>query len=341
VNVNHRVNARRRFGTRSRAALLAVAASSLMAPMVAAQDRPEELHGEVVALRGDRIILRLSQQEWVALPGTTVELGAEMSGMWVPLKGRFAIVQVDADLVEAMPVGSEEHGTPAAGMKFIAKPAGYWLVRPRAAIVSGRQQTAEVLSAAQAGDPLFQHLLAQGLELDGDHDNALVWWERAMKGSNDRQIVFWSARGRAKILLVRDDARSAVTILREAIERTTLRENERGFSSYIDWSSSPLGSHIALLMELGEIHRSSLGNTDEAKRWYGAATQLMSAAVSSEVPSPGQPEYQTYQNLVMELAMIYEHRLDGRQAAIPWLQQLARAGHTAAQSQLTSWGQRW
>jgi hypothetical protein len=341
VQVTHRKTDRRQRATRGVSACLVLVVSSLMAAAVAAQDRPEELHGEVVGPRGDRIVLKLSQQEWVPHPGTIVELGAEMSGMWVPLKGRFAIVQVDADAVEAMPVGTEPHGTPAAGMKFVAKPAGYWLVRSRADIVARRQRTAEALPAAQAGDPLAQHVLAMGLELDGDHDNALVWWERAMAASNNPTVVAYSARGRAKILIIRQDATSAVPILEQAIARTTPSAHERGFRSYASDFSSPLALHIMLLMEIGGIHRSHLGNPDEATRWYGAAAELMSAAASSDTPAPGELHYREFQSLVMDLAMLYEHRLDNRQAAIRWLQPLARTGHAGAQSQLTTWGQSW
>lgn len=320
---------------------LVFVAASVMAAAAAAQDRPEELRGEVVGLRGDRIVLTLSQQEWVPHPGTIVELGAEMSGMWVPLKGRFVIVQVDADAVEATPVGPDPHGTPAAGMKFVARPAGYWLVRRRADTTSNQQSTAAVLSSAQAGDAHAQHVLAMGFELVGDHDNALVWWERAMAASNNRAIVAASARGRATILLIRQDAPAAAAILDAAIAKTTPAANERRLEDYADGIVSPLRPHIELLMELGGIHWSRPDHRDEAMRAYRAAAELVSAAVSREAPAPGAPLYHEYQSLVMNLAMLCEHRLGDRQAAIRWLQPLARTGHAAAQSQLTSWGQRW
>ncbi len=78
------------------------------APAFASQWGSEELRDKVTSVVGDRIHIELNQKEWLPRkPGTAVSLGAEMAGMFVPLKGNFAIIQVNADSVIAMAVGKE------------------------------------------------------------------------------------------------------------------------------------------------------------------------------------------------------------------------------------------
>ena len=93
---------------------LGIATVLLMATATFARERgPEELCDKVTAVAGDRIHISLSQREWLPRAGITVDLGEQMDGMFVLLKGRFVIIQENADSCIAKAVGNEEHGKPA------------------------------------------------------------------------------------------------------------------------------------------------------------------------------------------------------------------------------------
>jgi len=309
------------------------------------QQGPEELRGEVASVSGDRIQIRLSQQEWLPRAGTAVDIGAEMSGIWVPLKGDFVIVQIDADAVAAMAVGDGAHGTPAAGMLAVLKTPYPNHPQSRADYVASREREALVRPMAEGGDPLAQHTVAMGCEGRGDHDGALAWWERASKGSNDRAIVSRSALGRSKILAIRGDRQGALAILEDAASRTAPRADEKVFGAYSTFTGADAANavepHVGVLKELGDFHRGQAGNTEESRRWFRAAADVMAAAATSGAPGPGQPTYRAYLMLVNDLAYLHLVPLEDEAAAVPWLQIAARAGDTGAQATLTRLGRRW
>jgi len=308
------------------------------------QQGPEELRGEVASVSGDRIQIRLSQQEWLPRAGTAVDIGAEMSGIWVPLKGDFVIVQIDADAVAAMAVGDGAHGTPAAGMLAVIKTPYPNHPQSRADYIASREGEARVRPMAEGGDPLAQHLLAMGCESRGDHDGALAWWERSSKGSNDRVIVSRSALGRSKILAIRGDGQGALAILEDAASRTAPRADERVFAAYSTSTGADARNavepHVDVLKELGHVHRQA-GDLEASRRWFRAAADVMAAAATSGTPGPDQPTYKAYLMLVNDLAHLYRVALEDEESAVPWLQIAARAGDSGAQATLTRLGRRW
>jgi hypothetical protein len=312
---------------------------------LAGQRGPDELRGKVTGVTGDRVQVALDLQEWLPRPGSAVSLGAEMAGMFVPLKGTFVIVQINADSVAFMAVGREEHGTPAPGMLAIIKTTYPHHPQSRADYVASRNQEAAVLPMAEGGDPLAQRVVAMACEARGDHDNAVIWWERSSKGSNDRAMVSRSAQGRARILAIRGAYQPALAILKEAASRTAPREGERVFGAYSTrtgaGAANAIDAHVSLLQDLGDFYRRSVGDAEESKRWFGAAADVMAAVATSGVPGPGQPTYPAYVLLVMDLARIHLHALEDKEAAVPWLQIAARAGDTGAQATLTQLGRRW
>ncbi len=328
------------------AALLALAlALTPAAPSVAGQQGPDELRGKVAGVTGDRVKVVLDQHEWLPRPGSAVSLGAEMAGLFVPLKGTFVIVQIDPDSVAFMAVGLEEHGTPAPGMLAVIKATYPHRPQRRADYVASRDQESAVMPMAAGGDPLAQHVVAMGCEARGDHDNALVWWERSSKGSNDRVIVVRSAQGRARILAIRGAHQPALAILQEAVARTAPRDGERVFSAYSTFTgASPtnaIQAHVSLLQDLGDFYRRTIGDAAESKRWFRAAADVMTAVATTGAPGPGQPTHRAYLTLVTDLADLHRLALEDEEAAIPWLQIAARAGHAGAQAQLTRMGRRW
>jgi hypothetical protein len=322
-------------------ALIATTAAIALTP----QRGPEELRGKIASVTGDRIQIALNQQEWLPRVGSAVSLGAEIAGMFVPLKGAFVIVQVNADSAVAMAVGSEEHGTPAAGMLAVVKTPYPNHPQNRVDYVTGRDREAGILPMAEGGNPLAQHTVAMSCEARGDHDNALAWWERSAKGSNDRIIVSQSARGRARILVIRHNYQRALAILSEAVSRTTPRDDEKLFGAYSTHTgasaANAVEAHVSLLQDLGDFHRRWLSDTEESKRWYRAAAKVMTSAATNGAPGPGQPTHQAYLMLVMDLANLHLRALEDEEAAAPWLQIAARAGHTGAQATLTHLGRRW
>ena len=147
------------------------------APAFTSQWGPEEMRGKVTSVAANRIQIEMGQKEWLPRAGTVLKLGAEMAGMFVPLKGSFVIIQVNADNVIGQAVGAETHGTPAAGMLAIIQTPYPNHPQRRAdymaATDSTRQPLSTVLPMAQGGDPNAQHLLAMSYEQIGDHDYAL------------------------------------------------------------------------------------------------------------------------------------------------------------------------
>jgi len=106
---------------------------------------PEELRGKVAGVAGDRVQIAFDQPQWLPRAGSVVTFGAEMAGMFVPLKGDFVIVQVGADTVFAMAAGKTEHGTPAAGMLAVVKTAYPHHPLSHADYVSSREKEAAVM----------------------------------------------------------------------------------------------------------------------------------------------------------------------------------------------------
>jgi hypothetical protein len=322
-----------------------VLVSTTAALALAGQRGPEELRGKVTGVTGDRVQVALDQQEWLPRPGSAVSLGAEMAGMFVPLKGTFVIVQIDADSVAFMAVGPEEHGTPAPGMLAVITSTYPHHPQRRADYVASRDQEAAVMPTAEGGDPLAQHVVAMGCDARGDHDNALRWWERSSKGSNDRVVVSRSAQGRARILVIRGADQPALAILKEAASRTAPRDGEKVFGAYSTrtgaTAANAIEAHVSVLKDLGDIYRRSVGDAEESRHWFRAAADVMTAVATNGVPDPGQPTYQAYVMLVMDLAWIHLHALENKDAAVPWLQIAARAGNAGAQAELTSLGRRW
>lgn len=311
----------------------------------AAQQGPEELRGKVTAVTGDRIHISLSQREWLPRADIPIELGAEMAGMFVPLKGKFVIIQVNADSCVAKAIGKEGHGKPAAGMVAVVKTQYPNQPQSRSAYMGGepsqRQNEKAVLQMAEGGNKTVQNMIAGSCRFRGDHDNALKWWERASNGARERSIISTSATGRAKILYSRSEFRKALAILQDAASRTRPRPDEMVFAAYND-AASGIEWHVRVLEELGCIYRSYIENTDESKRWFRAATEVMAACATNGVPEPGQDmQYRRYQGLLSDLVSLYMSAIEDKEAAVPWLQLSARTGDRYAQKTLTDMGKTW
>jgi TPR repeat protein len=319
----------------------AMALVIVTAPAAAAASGPEELRGKVVSVAGDRIRIALDQTDWLPRArGTKVSLGAEMAGMFVPLKGSFAVVQVNADSVIAMEVGGGERGTPAAGMLAVIRTLYPNQPQLRADYLAVSDAEAAVLAMAEGGDPLAQHTLAGACELKGDHDNALLWWQRAVQGNAPATVIARSAMGIADILENRRDFRAAAGALEDAVARTAPRESERTFEAYCAPVSS-VRVHLDLLDRLGGIHRSALNDLEQSKRWHRAAADLMSAVARSGAPGPDHPNHWKFRALLNDLVLLHTHALQDPDAALPWLQMAARHGDFDARKTLTERGLRW
>ena len=324
---------------------LGIAVALLLTTVTFARERgPEELRGKVTAVKGDRIHISLSQREWLPRAGTSVELGAEMAGMFVPLKGSFVIIQVNADSCIAKAVGNEEHGKPATGMAAVMKTPYPNHPQSRTDYLGGgrntRQTEKAALKMAEGGNKPAQLIVAMGDNWRGDHDNALVWWERSSNGSNERAIISMSATGRAKILAIRGEFQKALAILQDAASRTAPRAGEMNFGAYT-LAGAGVKFHVDVLENLGSFYRTHLDNIDEANRWYRAATKVMAACATNGAPEPGQPTYLSYQGLLSELAILYMWDLKDEEAAVPWLQSSARAGDKNAQRTLSNMNRSW
>ena len=309
------------------------------------QEPPEELRGEVTVVSGDRIHINLSQQEWLPPAGVPVVIGEEMAGMWVPLDGPFVIIQVNADSVVAQAVGAVQPGDPARGMQ--ARIETVYPNRPQStsSYRESEGQMAAILSMAEGGDPIGQYTAGMSYEGRGDHDNALVWWERAQAATNDRFVLAQSAVGRAEILALRGQHQEALTILQGAASRTEPSSNELTCRSY----SGELGGEIAMALEwhvlvlenIGHIYRAELEDIAEANRWFRAAAEVKGTSLRNGVPAPSDPTHEYYLMTLNSLASFYQYALEDQEAAIPWLQTAARAGDTRAQEQLTRMGISW
>ncbi len=305
---------------------------------------PEELRGKVTAVAGERIHIALSQKEWLPHAGDSVQLGAEMADMFVPLKGKFVVIQVNADSVIAKAHVKEEHGTPAPGMLALLPVKSWRRPQTRAAYLgtpSERKTQESVLRMAEAGHRPSQHVIALSYQSRGDHDRALKWWERAANGAKDRFYISGSATGRAKILCNRGEFQKALTILQDAISRTKPRDDELTFAAYHD-SMSGVRFHVDVLKELGYTQRGHLENVDECKRWFHAAANVMAGCATRGVPDAGQnTEYTQYKTMLRDLAVLHSMFIGDKEGAVPWLQRAARAGDKYAQKQLTDMGRSW
>jgi tetratricopeptide (TPR) repeat protein len=332
----------------SRLVILGIVAAVLpLSAALAYQEPPEELRGEITAVTGERIHIKLSQQEWLPRAGVPVTIGQEMAGMWAPLDGDFVIIQVNADSVIAQATGPGPHGPPGRGMQ--ARIESAYPNRPQTVsdylAPDSDPAVATIRSVAETGDATFQHSLGTSYMSRGDHDNALVWLERAQAGATDRFILAQSAVDRAQILAIRGQAQEALQILQDAARRTEPASNELVFSNY----SSRTGGDVAMALEwhelvlerLGQVYRVNLENIAEANRWFRAAAELKGQILSNGAPAPSDPTHDYYLMLVNDLASLYELALEDQESAIPWLQTAARAGETDAQEKLTRLGISW
>lgn len=326
--------------------VLGVATACLLPSLALAfQEPPEELRGEITAVSGDRIQIKLSQQEWLPPVGVPVAIGQEIAGMWAPLDGTFVIIQVNAGSVVAQAVGSGPHGPPARGMQ--ARIETVYPRRPQSASSyrERESQMAEVLPMAQSGDPMGQYTAGMSYEGRGDHDNALVWWERSQAATGDRFILAQSAVGRSKILVIRGQYQEALDILRDAARRTEPAGHDLVFSNYRSFTGAEVANalewHVLVLENIGHVYRANLKDIDEANHWYRAAAEVKGTVLSNGVPAPGDPTHEHYLMLLNELASFYQWALEDQEAAIPWLQTAARAGDTSAQEELTRMGISW
>lgn len=319
--------------------------AAVAAPCSAAQSPPEELRGRIAAVTSNRIRIALDQQEWLPPAGVPVAFGEELAGMFVPLKGAFVIVQVNETSADAMVSGTADHGTPAPGMLAVIKTPYPNRPQRRSDYVAARDRDAVVLPMAEGGNALAQHTLAMGYASRGDHDVALAWWDRASTGAADRGLISLVASGRARILAVRSDHKTALAVLTEAAQRTAPRNDERVFGAYSTGSGADAAraveSHVSLLQDLGHYHRRWLDDRNEAARWFRGAADVMTAAATNGAPGPEHQAYRAYLRLVMNLADLYLLALEDESAAVPWLQIAARAGETRAQEMLTRLGRRW
>lgn len=311
----------------------------------AAQDRPEELHGEVTAVSGDRIRIRITEEGWLPRAGRPVDIGAEMAGMWVPLKGNFVVVQVNEDSVVAQHVGGGEHRDPARGMKAIIDTSFPNPPQTRADYVGDRETEAMVLSMAESGSREAQHVAALSFEGRGDHDAALQWWERASNGATERFFISYSATGRAKILVIRGRYREALGILQDAATRMQPRPDELTFSAYSERTGADMTAAVSLYVDvltaIGSIFRNNMEAPDEANRWLREAADVMASAVTNGAPGPDQPTHGAYLALLNELGNFLLYALEDEAEAVTYLQIAARAGDQSAQATLTRLGQGW
>lgn len=345
MRVTHRILPSRVAALGVSTALLLAVAPVVSAAGFAPQRGPEELHGEVTAVAGDRIHITISEEGWLPRAGTKVDIGTEMAGMWVPLKGNFVIVQVNADSCVAQHVGDEEHGDAAAGMRAVMKTPFPNHPQSRSDYLGNPDMMAAVLSMAEGGDRMAQHTAAMSFEGRGDFDNALTWWERSSNGATERLLIAQSATGRAKILAIRGELQQAMAILQDAASRTQPRADELVFGAYSSFAGADpamaVSAHVDVLKELGSFNRVHLENIAESQRWYRAATEVMGAAASNGAPGPDEPTHTAYLMLLSELAGIHMRALEDNEGAVPWLQIAARAGDTSAQETLTRLGYTW
>lgn len=309
------------------------------------QSRPEELHGEVTAVSGDRVRIRMAEEGWLPKAGRPVAISSQISGMWVPLKGNFVVVQVDADAVFAQHVGNEEHGNAAVGMRAVIDTSYPDPPQSVADYVGNRETTATVLSMAEGGSREAQHVAALSFEGSGDHDAALQWWQRASNGATERFFISYSATGRARILVIRGQYREALAVLQDAVARTRPRDDELVFSAYSSWTGADLTTavelHVDLLTAIGDVFRRRMEAPDEASRWYGEAAEVMAAAATNGTPAPDDPLHSGYLDLLNDLGYLALTVLEDEPKAVSFFQIAARAGDKSAQDTLTRLGHPW
>jgi hypothetical protein len=327
-----------------------IALAAVLAPVAASygipQNRPEQLNGEVTGVSGERARISLTDENWLPRAGCAVEIGAEMAGLWVPLKGNFVVVQVNENSVEAQHVGGGEHREPARGMKaIIATPAYIKPPQSRAEYVGDREQEAMILSMAEGGSRQAQHVAALAFEGRGDHDAALQWWERASAGADERFFISYSATGRARILTTRGEYREAVRILSDAAARMQPRPDELIFSAYSERTGADMMAAVDLYVDvlegLGNVYRTHMEAPDEAARWFREAAEVMGAAATNGVPGAGEPAHDAYMALLNELGDFLLYALKDEEEAVKYLQIAARAGNEPAQRTLTRLGYPW
>ncbi|MCP4153344.1 MAG: hypothetical protein GY757_36780 [bacterium] len=320
---------------------LGIAALLLMGTFAYPRDSaPKEMHGKVTAVVGERIHISLSLQEFLPSPGAEVKLGEEMAGMFVTLKGKFVIIQVNVDSCIAKAVGKGEHGKPAAGMAAVVKtPYPYHWQRRSSYISIDGPKGKELLQMAEGSGEIGkmgQNAVARAYTDRGDHDRALVWWERAAKDTNGKMYIQQSAMGRATILTIRGEYQKAQEILKKAASQLEPGSDKMDFNTY---SASPDGrAYVKLLKELGGIYRYELKNIEESKRWYRAAAKVLADCATRRTPKPGHAKYYFYQSILRDLVAIHRDELKDDAAAVPWLKALAKTGNKRAQKTLTEMG---
>jgi hypothetical protein len=324
--------------------ILGVAVLMLTAtPALAGQNRPTELRGKVTGVAGDRIQISLSQQQWLPPAGITVSFGEEMAGMFVALKGKFVIIQVNADSCMAQAVGSGERGKPAAGMTAIMKIPSWEPPIRRSDYVNKfkNQSGMKVLQMARGGNKLGQHMVAMSYHRVGDHDNALAWWGRALKGAREPTIIQHGSTVSAKILALRGEFNKALAILKNAASRLAPHANDMVFSSYFSLTGRGIESYVSLLKEIGSFYRIHFKNMEESKRWYRRAAKVMTTCATKGAPKPGDAAFRNYKMLLNSLVIIQSRILKDNKAAVPWLQILAKSGDKSAQKTLADMGLSW
>lgn len=312
------------------------------APGIAGQRGPEELRGKVVRVVGQRIHIELEQREWLPRAARTkVVLGAEMAGMFVPLKGDFVVVQVNADSVIAMAVGTGEHGAPAPGM--LARILTPYPQHPqkRADYIANTDPAGPALSAfmtsARHGFPLGHTMVASVFYNAGDHDTALEWYQRAYRESNHRLEISRAAIGISDVLENRRDYEAAVALLKEAAQRTAPQAHEKTFARYpaSDVEGGGVEGHVRLLNWIRMLYATRLKDPAEAQRWAQAAADLMNEIARSGPPASDDPFFNLYLRFLVDLAIFMKGNIGDEDAAIHWLQAAARLGSDLAQKLLT------
>jgi TPR repeat protein len=263
-----------------------------------------------------------------------------MAGTFVPLKGSFAIVQVNADSCVAQPIGRDEHGEAAVGMLAVI-PTGY-PNQPQRVTDYRTPPNAAILQGAQSGMTDSQHFLAMSAAARGDYDGALAWWERAQAAGTTRFIVASAARGRARILALRGRFDEALAVLQDAAARTAPSPEELTFAAYsssdYDLVDRAVELHVDVLEEGGTINRVWLRDIDEANKWYSAAARIMEAVATRDIPFPDDPLHASYLRLLVDLGSLYLDALQDEENAVKWLQVAADAGSERAIQMLRALG---
>jgi tetratricopeptide (TPR) repeat protein len=315
----------------------------MASPAFTGQRGPEELRGEITAIAGERIHISLSQQQWLPRAGIAVNIGEEMAGMFVPLKGKFVIIQVNADSCIAMAVGGGERGQPAVGMAAVLKTSYPNQPQSRTDYVNSFKEPTyvEVLQMAKQGHKMSQHMIASTYQRLGDHDNALMWWRRATESAQEPTIIQHGGIGQAKILAIRGEFDKALGILKNAASSLAPAANDMVFSAYFSLLGRGVESYVDMLKHIGAFYHMQLNNIEESKRWYRQAVKVMTTCATNGAPEPGDAAFRDYKMLLNQLVNINRVILEDNEAAVPWLKILAKNGDESAQKILTDLGLRW